>query len=364
MDTKILIKAPDTAYQFFTDTSRAWEAMLEDISKATTSVELERYIFLDDEIGGRFLGLLKTKALSGVKVRILLDMVGSFLLYISPKTKELTDAGIEIKFFNPISPWRIANVTSNFFRNHRKLLIIDDAVVYIGSSGIDQKTILWRETEVRCVGTIALDFKNTFETLWQSTLRQKFLRFKQLPTSTKNFEVMSNSPRFRERVLYHTYIEKIRRASSYIYLSTPYFIPDIRFFRALRLQARRGVDVRIIIPRTSDYSIIDNSNRSYFTLALQAGIKIYLYEPSMFHAKTATIDDWATVGTFNLDQLSFRFNYEINLTSTEPKFIDSLKNQFLEDCTHATEVKYDEWIKRPFIQKLKEFITWPFHSFF
>jgi cardiolipin synthase A/B len=355
----------EVSYRFYTKTSDAWEAMLVDLENAKTSIDFERYIFCCDTVGSRFIETFKRKAKEGVIVRVLTDMVGSFGFYFSPVVKELEAAGVQVKFFNPISPWRIANFTSTFFRDHRKLIIIDNAKAYVGGIGIDAKTADWRDTEVRLEGPIVSELKRLFDRLWLSTLRQKFLTFLKTPFFIKHYEILTNSPRLRQRFIYRAFIENIRLAQKYIYLTTPYFIPDLRFLRVLRLAAKRGVDVRILVPRTSDHAFIDNSTRSYFTLALNAGIKIYLYEPHMLHAKTAVIDDtWSTVGTFNLDNLSFRYNYELNVVSTKSDFIKELHAQFFTDLESSARVHYESWIKRPLLQKFREFITWPFHDIF
>ena len=355
----------DVSYRFYTKTAEAWEAMLRDLEKATVSIDFERYIFCNDAVGQRFIDIFKQKAREGVAVRVLVDMVGSFSFYVSSVVRELEDAGVQVKFFNPISPWRIANFTSNFFRDHRKLIVIDDMIGYIGGTGIDLHTSNWRDTEVRFDGPIVTEMKRLFNRLWLSTLRQKFIRFLRSPFYFKHFDILTNSPRLRERHIYKAMIATIRNATEYVYLTTPYFIPDLRFLRVLRLAAKKGIDVRLVVPKKSDYSFADNSTRSYFTLILKAGVRVYLYEPTMLHAKTVVVDDeWASVGTSNLDNVSFRYNYEMNVASTKPEFISELKQHFLADIEKATEVTYGEWIKRPIIQKCKEFITWPFHDFF
>jgi len=353
-------------YKFYTKTDTAWEAMLADLERASVSIDLERFIFFPDTVGTRFIDLLIRKSRQGIKVRILLDMVGSYWFYRSTAIlNDLAKAGVQVKFFNPISPWRITNVTSYFFRDHRKFLIIDGKIGYIGGTGIDEKTKDWRDTEVCFEGDLVADFTLLFDRLWESTLKQKFMRFNMLPLKQSGFWVLTNSPRFGERRIYRAYLKNIRQSRNYIYLTTPYFIPDLRFLTALRRAARRGVDVRILVPRGSNHSFVDNSTRSYFTLALRAGIRIYLYEPGMLHAKTAVIDDaWSAIGTFNLDNLSFHYNYEAVVISTEKDFIRTLKDHFINDREVASEVYYEEWIRRPFLDKVREFITWPFHDLF
>lgn len=353
----------DISYRFYTRTGDVWEAMLADLAVATTSIDFERYIFCADQIGQRFIDVLKRKAKEGVKIRMLCDMVGSFGFYRSSVVKELEAVGIEVKFFNPISPWRITNITSHFFRDHRKLLIIDNKIGYVGGTGVDQKTAEWRDTEVRFEGEIALEFTRLFEWLWKSTLRQKFIRFKKTTLYVKHFDTLINSPRFRQRYIYRTLVNTMRAATRSVYITTPYFIPDLRILRVLRILAKRGVDVRILVPEHSDYSFIDNSTKSYFSLVLRSGVRIYLYKPNMLHTKSVVIDDeWGTVGTFNFDTLSFRYNFEVNVVSTKQDFVATLKDHFINDLLSSSELTKSAWAERPLVQKIKEFITWPFHG--
>jgi cardiolipin synthase len=148
-----------------------------------------------------------------------------------------------------------------------------------------------------------------------------------------------------------------------VYLTTPYFIPDLRLLQTIRNAAKRGVDVRLLIPASSDYRVIDYSVRSYFTLLLNTGVKIYEYTPHMLHAKTAVIDgSWGTIGTFNLDNLSSTFNHELNIACTDSSFAMVLRDQFLKDIEVSRSVNFEEWKNRSPMNKLKEFITWPFHK--
>jgi cardiolipin synthase len=310
---------PEVTTQFYTKTSDAWDTMLSDIKSAKESIDIEQYIFVVDAVGKRFLNLLIDKARDGVKVRLLCDTVGSYTFYRSPIPEELKRVGIEVKFFNPISPWRIANFTSNFFRDHRKIMIIDNAIGHIGSDCVDERMRNWRDTHMRVIGPIVTDLKETFEVVWSHVQNIFRIRFRRIIHFVKKFDLLTNSPSLRQRYVYQAMINNIRNAQKYIYLTTPYFVPDTRLFRVMRLAAKRGVDVRLLLPSMADHIFIDHARESYFTLALKSGIKIYLYYPEMMHAKAAVIDDvWATAGSYNLDNLSAIFNLESNIASDDP----------------------------------------------
>lgn len=354
----------ETHAQFYTITKDAWTAMLDEIKAAKRTIDIEQYIFIVDSVGRQFVEVLREKARLGVRVRILCDMVGSYSFYRSLLPELLSNVGIEVRFFNPVSPWRIVNFTSNFFRDHRKILVVDGEAAHVGGVGVQEHMADWRDTHMRLTGPIVPMIADTFETIWNGVDKGLFVRFRKQLGFVRNYDLLTNAPSFGQRNIYHALIYRIRNAKKYVYLTSPYFIPDIPFYRAMRLAAKRGVDVRLLVPVVADHLFVNHARESYFTLALKAGIRIYRYQPVMMHAKTAVVDDeWATAGSFNLDSLSFYFNHEANVGSTDKPFIDDVRRHFLEDIQKSEEVTHDEWIKRPWRKKFLELLTWPFHGF-
>lgn len=262
-------------------------------------------------------------------------------------------------------PWllRIDLFTSNFFRDHRKIAIIDKIIGHIGGVGIQEDMATWRDTHIRFTGSLVEDLSVTFQHVWQRAHKNTFSRFKKVPHFVKHFNILTNNPRIGHRHIHQTLLATIRNANNYMYLTTPYFIPDIRLFRVLRLAAKRGVDVRLILPENSDHAFVDSARESYYTASLRAGIKIFIYKPSMMHAKSMIIDGvWATTGSYNLDNLSSVFNHEANIASTDSGFISTLKQHFLTDLESSKEIVYEQWIQRPLRRKIFELLTWPFHG--
>jgi cardiolipin synthase len=348
---------------FYTKSSTAWDAMLEDIRNAKHTIVIEQYIFVADTIGTQFIELLREKAKQGVEVRMLLDAVGSYSMYRAVLPTLLKQQGITVKFFNPISPWRIANFTSNFFRDHRKILIVDNEVGHLGGVGIQDHMAEWRDTHMRIAGPLVENIKQSFEDAWTGSKKKFFIKYSKFKNFVNHYELLTNSPSIRQRYMYQTILARLNNATKYFYLTTPYFIPDVQMYRALYLAAKRGVDVRILVPEIADHLFVNHARESYFTLALRAGIKIYVYTPTMMHAKTAVADDmWATAGSFNFDSLSFFFNHEINIGSEDTVFINEVKNHFFEDIKNSREVKLETWKKRPLRKKFLELLTWPFHG--
>jgi cardiolipin synthase A/B len=355
---------PDFDWKLYSNSHEAWEAMYADCEKAKESIDYETYIFTVDEIGQRFIDLFIKKSLEGVRVRILLDMVGSYGLYISRLPEELQRSGVEVRFFNPVSPWRITNFTSNFFRMHNKMLVVDHNIVHTGGVNIRDDMRSWRDSNVRLQGELAEEATFIFARMWRIIEQGKFLPFKKTSIYVKNFAFSTNAPHLRQRFIYNELVEAIRNAKKYVYLTTPYFVPDIRLLRVIRLAARRGVDVRILLPLVSNYKSIDVAAQSYFTLLLKSGVKIYRYKDPMLHAKTAVIDrEWSTIGSFNLDGQSLLFNYELNVVSHSEEFAFELQEIFMKDLQKAHPVLANEWYGRSILRKFVEGVTWPIHKF-
>ena len=353
----------DTSWKFYTNTEEAWQAMLLAIHEAKNSIDLEQFIFSNDEIGSKFIELIKMKADEGVKVRLLLDSAGSYGFYNSQIIEELKRANIEVSFYNPISPWRLHNITSWYWRNHRKLLIIDNEIAFTGGVGIEYVMKDWRDTEVRLTGQVVFEMSYIFNRMWQITSEGRFKRFRLDRWQENEFRFWTNSPHFRQRFYYRRLIKAIKRAKKYVYLTTPYFIPNQHLLFVLSRAAMNKVDVRLITPEHSDHHFVDHARNSYYTLALKAGVKIYHYKNQVLHAKTVVIDDnWSSVGSANLDNLSLLFNYEANLISTNQQFVGELKEHFVNDLLNSEELTKSSWSNRSTWYKFMELLTWPFHG--
>ncbi len=350
----------ETSWHFYLNPELAWDAMLIACNEARVSIDLEQYIFRTDEVGNRFLDICRKKAQEGVRVRILCDAAGSFGLYNSGVPDKLRDCGVRIAFFNTLVPGGKHNYTSWFFRDHQKLLIVDGTIAFTGGICIAENMRAWRDTHVRIEGEVILQMSQSFTMMWRRAFKNRERRKNPLPPAASGFSYVTNAPLPRRRFLYHAFIEAIRGARKNIYLTTPYFVPDRRFARVLRLAARRGVDVRLLVPLVSDVPLVNYGIQSHFTKMLKSGVRIYRYEGAMIHAKTGVIDgEWATVGSFNLDHLSFLYNFEGNIVSTHKPFAEDLKKHFMEDIQKSRELTLSEWKNRSFVQKLLEGLTRP-----
>jgi cardiolipin synthase len=223
----------------------------------------------------------------------------------------------------------------------------------------------WRDTNVEVSGDVVVELQHAFNNMWWIVSNERFLRLKEPRQTEDGFSVLTNAPHFRQRHIDRAVIEAIRTAEKSIYITTPYFVPDRRFFRVIRLAARRGVDVRIIVPYQSDHPYVDFASQFYFQKALKAGVKLFWYMPTMMHAKTVVIDgEWASVGSANVDNLSSFFNYELNLVSVARGFAEDVETHFFTDLGRSIEVKTTEWQARPLLRKILEMISAPFGRFF
>lgn len=355
----------DTIWKFYLNSEEAWEAMLDAISHASLSIDIEQYIFLHDGIGSRFFELLKDKARSGIKIRILCDEFGSFAFAGTPEVKKVIDAGIELKFFNPLLPWNPNREAMLYFRDHRKLMIIDNRTGFTGSVCFADEMKLWRESHVKIIGPVVAEMHEAFEVMWNKQYRKlKYIfKRKKKDQELKEFRYISNAPLPQKRFMYYELLRAINNATHYIYLTTPYFLPNSRLLRVIKKASSRGVEIRLLVPKTTNHLVAHIGAQTFFTDLLKHKIRIFRYD-QMIHSKTIVIDGrWSTIGSLNLDNISLRYNFEANLVSTNKNFTFELEKQFLDDLHASKELKLSEWLYRSWSQKVLEILIWPFRKF-
>src|SRR3989344_3961255 len=351
-----------TDWQFFLRAEEAWQSMKEASQRAKEEILCEQYIISDDDVGKEFIEILIKKAKKGVNVQIIVDMVGaavSGFFFGAALLKRMEDAGIKLSFWNPLRLWRLDTGFSLFFRNHRKLLVVDNDIGFVGGVGFRKDMREWRDTHLKVVGPVVPEMRNAFFEMWALANERKFFkRLKKRKHFTRGFQFVTNSPSVNRRFLYEIIAHEFGAAQKRIFLTTPYFIPDRKMSRRLRLAASRGVDVQILLPKVSNHIWADLAGRRSFTKLLQAGVKIYAYENHLLHAKTFAVDHhFASVGSFNFDSLSFNFNYEANVVSHNPLFVDQVAAYFEEDKKDAVLIKIEEWQHRSFEEKTLEFLA-------
>lgn len=344
-------------FELFTEGDDLYRAMLADIAGAGQSVDLESYIFADDDIGRRFAEALAERARAGIRVRVHLDAAGS-LFWVSRRLKTyLRQQGVEVRWFHRWSwrrPWRYNR------RNHRKLLVIDNHRAYLGGFNIHRENSCalygekrWRDTHVAMQGGLAQDAGRLFDAFWRGHRRW-------LPDSTLSESILvHNHTRTCRHRLRCIYSDAFTSARSRIYLTTPYFVPDHHTQQGLKAAARRRVDVRLLVPGKSDVRITQWAARAAYANLLAAGVRIYEYQPRVLHAKTVAVDgEWAMLGTANLDYRSLFVNYELNLVTRDPDLSSELEQQFLEDLDDSAPILSTRWGKRGWSARLSEAVAW------
>ncbi len=347
-----------TDWNLYATNEDAWNAMLVDCAQAKESIVLEQFIFVADDFGQRLIDICAKRAAESVKVRFLWDAAGSFTFWGSNIAEDLRQKGIELMFWRTLIPgyFKTPSLRSWFLRNHRRTLVIDSEIGYTGSICMNDRMKNWRDTNLRLEGIAAKQMEKAFNRMWERAHGSK-----NLPGHARvkdhEFRYVTNYPAPGRRHINYELIKAVRNAKKSILITTPYFIPTHRLARALKLAAKRGVTVKIILPEKSDYYAVDLGARSYFNTLLEAGAKIFLYEGNMIHSKTVTIDGiWSTVGTMNLDNISMLYNFEANIVSTNVKFAHELEKHFTDDLAESKEVILNEWHNRFFVEKIPEIL--------
>jgi len=361
--------------------SAAYPEMLAAIASAEQQILLEMYWFGSDTIGQKFALALAAAAKRGVEVSIIFDAVGS-VGASDEMFVELERAGAKVIEFNPIAPWkqrfRLSKLTR---RDHRKILVIDGKIGFTGGINIadywlplDDGGAGWRDDMVRIEGPAVAGLCDCFARVW-GRLHGRKLR---LPDALLQPPPPDSSRRTRlpavrvlgqrflrtQREISRAYLHYLRRAERRIFIANSYFVPDGRVLRALARAARRGVDVRIIVPGQSDVDIVRHASRAVWGRLLRAGVRIFEWEESVLHAKTAVVDGvWSTIGTFNFDYMSLRMNLEVNVSVLDPRFASRLEASFLKDFELCNEVLPREFSFRPLGQRILEYLAYRLRKF-
>jgi cardiolipin synthase A/B len=355
-------------------------AMFDAIRAAIDHVNLETYIFDDGELGQQFAELLLEKQATGVQVNVLYDSVGGLL---TPQSffDRLRAGGIAVLEFNPVNPlaknprtWRVNN------RDHRKQLVIDGRIAFIGGVNISDSYASspsgkprpggkppdasdddtgWRDTHIRIEGPVVAEFQRLFLDTWT--------RQAGAPPTTRHYypELAARGDEIVRAIgsradedaspIYMTLMSAITRAEAEVHLTVAYFGPDPQLLEALTGAAQRGVAVKLVLPSYTDSWAIFHLGRSYYTKLLRAGVEIHERHGAVMHAKTAVIDGvWSTIGSSNLDWRSFVHNDEINAVVLSGDFAAQMDAMFAEDVAESEQILLEEWRRRSWWLRIKE----------
>lgn len=346
-----------TVYTYGED---VYAAMIDAIRGAKSTVLLESYIWKQDELGEEFKQALIDAAERGVEVYVIYD---GFANMVVPRAFFDLPAPINVLRY-PFFHLRVLTLNiRNMGRDHRKILVVDDEVGFVGGFNIGALYATeWRDTHLRLVGPATWDLRNTFVDFWNSSRKphQPILPDPGSDVWDPHIRPARNVPADMLFPIRGIYLQAIDRARHHIYITQAYFIPDEELLAGLLAAARRGVDVRIIVPAASNHVVTDWLSRGFYTSLLTGGVTIWMFENAMVHAKTATVDgEWTTIGTANIDRLSLTGNYEINLEVFDQDVAALMERVFATDLSNCRELTLDEWVQRPWYSRLGERILAP-----
>ncbi len=348
----------------FTSGQDLYEQMLAAIDGAKHEVLLETFIWKADAVGQKFKDALSAAAERGVEVHVIYD---GFANLVVPPSFFRFDPRINVFRFPVLRPSLLLNTIRSTGLDHRKLLVVDGEVGFIGGYNIGSLYATeWRDTHLRVTGPAVWDLRRAFLSVWNHKLGQErqWIPEPGAEQWEPHVRAVNNLPSRLVYPIRSVYLDAINRARNHIYITMAYFIPDQQILRALLKARKRGVDVRVILPEYSNHVLSDWLSRGFYTILLEAGVTILLYRNAMIHAKTATIDgEWSTVGTANIDRLSLTGNYESNLEIHSPELAAHMEEIFAVDSANSRELTVDEWTHRPLLARFSELVLVPLRPF-
>lgn len=374
-DTPLVL---DNKLVLLQDGPATYKAMFAAMRAARDHINLETYIFNDDEVGTQFTDILLERQAAGIQVNLIYDSVGNLG---TPREffKRLSAGGIQVLEFNPVNPlagnkkeWLLNN------RDHRKLLIVDGRVAFLGGINISESyssspfygsgkkdgkfTTGWRDTHLQIEGPAVAKLQTLFMETWTKQ-RGKHLAeknyFPVLPRQgTEIVRVIGSSFSDPHSLIYLTLLSAIGNAEQRVYLTNAYFAPDPALLAAMTEAARRNVDVRLILPSQTDSWAVFHAGRSHYTELQRAGIRIYERHGTVMHSKTAVIDSvWSTIGSTNLDWRSFLHNDELNAVVIGRHFAGEMEAMFAKDLAESSEILLKKWKRRSFQLRVQEWLA-------
>lgn len=350
--------------KIYTNGEDKFKDLFNDIREAKSFIHIEYYIFRYDELGKSLIKELREKVKDGVEVRFVIDGMGS--KKITKKIiREIESYGIKISVFFPgVLPH--INMRINY-RNHRKIVVIDGKIGYVGGFNVGDEYVnkgkqfkFWRDTHIRIRGEAVSELNKRFILDWDYASGEKMgnmsMYFPNIDVIGEvGIQIVSSGPDHMEEYIKNSYMKIINNAKYYVYIQTPYLVPDSPMMEAIKISALSGVDVRIIVPGAPDHFFMEWMLSANIGLLIEYGVKIYRYDNGFIHAKTIVADgEVCSIGTANLDIRSFKLNFEVNAFIYNEKVAKEQENIFLEDQLKSKLVIKEEYDKRSRNLKIKE----------
>ena len=361
----------DNNVSMYSDGKLFFNELLESLKKAKKSINIEFYIFKNDDIGTKILNVLEEKAKEGVEVRLLYDSVGSRLLNRNVLNKLINEGGKVGEFF---PSWlKFININMNF-RNHRKIVVIDNNVGFVGGFNVgaeylgkDSKFGYWRDTHIKFTGSAVNDLNLRFLADWRYATKEEVSLEEIFEANEENsnsnnvgMQIVSSGPNLSDKYeIKMAYLKMIQKAKKYLYIQSPYLIIDNSISDSLKLAAASGVDVKIMIPGKGDHPFVYWANLVYAGDLIKEGIRVFHYDKNAFlHAKTVVIDDEVcSIGTANMDTRSFELNFEVSSFIYSEKIAKEQKYEFENDMKMCEELTLEKYQNRSRIVKIKESLS-------
>ena len=354
-------------FELLVDGAEFFPRMLQAIDQATLRVDLELYLLSSGTCSTALIDSLVAAVARGVPVRCLLDDFGSQALGPADRQR-LLDGGISLRWYNPLS-WR--HGLRNLYRDHRKLLLIDDCLGYVGGAGATdafwrpgQAQSDWHEVMVEQRGPLLGDWHALFNTQWQAADDTKawqapapatLQQLPALPRQGAGWGRVAYASAREHRDILQSLLRALKTGRQRIWLATPYFLPTWKVRRALRKAASRGVDVRLLLTsqRTDNHPVRFAGQRFYPAL-LRAGVRIFEYQPRFTHLKMVLVDDWVSLGSCNFDHWNLRFNLDANLEAVDTQLSEQVVACFTRDFELSTQINLEQIRSLPLAQRLQQ----------
>ena len=358
-------------YHLLVDGDQFFPRILSAIANAASAVDVEMYLFESGAIANELIDQLIQARARQVYVRLLLDHVGSHNLRHTDRER-LQAAGVDLRFFNPVKRNKHLR---NFSRDHRKIVLVDCAVAFIGGAGFTDEFSprhhgkrAWHDAMVEIQGELVHDWQLLFERSWlhydtvhdeelRAKLRQAFDRPEASPLMNRNLPQarVVASRGLGNKPLLGSLISEINKTNHQAWICTAYFYPSRKLLKALSKAAARGVDVRLILPGDhTDHPSVRYAGRSWYRQLLERGVRIFEYQPRFLHLKAAVTDDWLSIGSCNFDRWNLHWNLEANIEALDPELNQQLKQLLEQDLQECKEITLTSWKHRSWYEKIRE----------
>ena len=352
-------------FRLLVDGPKYFTRMLEAINCACQTVDLELYLLEPGHCASALLQALTEASARGVQVRCVFDGFGS--LSIGQTLSTLGKAGVAVRLYNPLRWQRGLN---NLYRDHRKLLIVDQQCAFIGGMGATDRfwqptpdPAQWHEVMVEARGAVVQDWHSLFDQQWYACLNAPVAKLGALTIkppprpqhASHGWARVAYADGAQHRDILVALTDALRHATSCIWLATPYFLPTWQVRRLLRKAAKRGVDVRLLLTgRHTDNPPVRYAGQRYYAKLLKAGVRIFEYQPRFLHLKMVLVDEWVSIGSCNFDHWNLHFNLDANIETLDASLRQEVAALFAKDFTQSLEITYPHWRARPWRVRVKQ----------